>query len=84
MSHFIWSIICVSFSSRVETQVFKTKFAGWDDVLGVDFTRTADRVAELRKVCRSENLNKRIFNVAIFMSYSCDDSSKRFEAFLLT
>jgi len=33
----------------VETQVFKTKFAGWDDVLGVDFTRTADRVAELRK-----------------------------------
>ena len=35
---------------RVETQVFKTKFSGWDDVLAVDFTRTADRVAELRQV----------------------------------
>eukprot|EP00795_Rhopilema_esculentum_P009062 gene9062-16710_t len=33
----------------VETQVFKTKFSGWDDVLAVDFTRTADRVAELRQ-----------------------------------
>ena len=46
---------------RVETQVFKTKFSGWDDVLAVDFTRTADRVAELRQVpsvLKSENSYK--------------------------
>ena len=27
-----------------ETQIFKTKFAGWDDVLPVDFTRTAESI----------------------------------------
>lgn len=30
---------------RVEGQLFKNKFEGWDDVLGVDYTRTADSVA---------------------------------------
>lgn len=28
-----------------ETQVFKTKFSGWDEVIAVDFTRTAQSVA---------------------------------------
>ncbi len=31
---------------RVETQVFKSKFDGWDDVLAVDFTRTAENVSK--------------------------------------
>jgi hypothetical protein len=30
----------------VETQVFKSKFDGWDDVLAVDFTRTAENVSK--------------------------------------
>jgi hypothetical protein len=30
---------------RVETQVFKSKFDAWDDVLAVDFTRTAENVS---------------------------------------
>ena len=28
-----------------ETQVFKSKFAGWDEIIAVDFTRTAQSVA---------------------------------------
>merc|ERR1719431_621939 len=32
-------------SEGTETQVFKSKFIGWDDVIGVDFTRTAASVA---------------------------------------
>ena len=32
-------------SEGTETQVFKSKFVGWDDVIGVDFTRTAASVA---------------------------------------
>lgn len=27
-----------------ETQIFKSKFAGWDEVIAVDFTRTAESV----------------------------------------
>lgn len=34
------------FFYRAETQVFKSKFDAWDDVLAVDFTRTADNVAK--------------------------------------
>lgn len=30
----------------METQVFKSKFDAWDDVLAVDFTRTAENVAK--------------------------------------
>lgn len=29
---------------RTESQIFKTKFFGWDDVLPVDFTRTAESI----------------------------------------
>lgn len=29
-----------------ETQVFKSKFAGWDEIIAVDFTRTAQSVAK--------------------------------------
>ena len=32
-------------SEATESQVFKSKFLGWDDVIGVDFTRTASSVA---------------------------------------
>ena len=32
-------------SEATESQVFKSKFIGWDDVIGVDFTRTAASVA---------------------------------------
>ena len=49
----------VLFLFSVETQVFKTKFSGWDDVLAVDFTRTAERVSELRKVLSILFLRKR-------------------------
>ena len=38
----------------METQVFKSKFDAWDDVLAVDFTRTAENVAKKgadMKVC---------------------------------
>ena len=31
---------------RVEGQLFKNKFEGWDDVLGVDYTRTAESVSK--------------------------------------
>ena len=30
--------------------MFKSKFSGWDDVLAVDFTKTAKSVAQFRKV----------------------------------
>ncbi len=30
----------------METQVFKSKFDAWDDVLAVDFTRTAENVSK--------------------------------------
>lgn len=30
----------------VESQVFKSKFEAWDDVLAVDFTRTAENVSK--------------------------------------
>lgn len=29
-----------------ETQLFKSKFSGWDEVIAVDFTRTAESVAK--------------------------------------
>lgn len=38
------------FIYRVEQTVFKSKFSGWDDVLAVDFTKTAKNVAQFRKV----------------------------------
>jgi len=39
-SWFRLSLLC-----RVEGQLFKNKFSGWDDVLGVDYTRTAESVS---------------------------------------
>ena len=33
--------VCVN---RTEPQIFKTKFIGWDDVIPVDYTRTAESV----------------------------------------
>lgn len=49
----------------VESQVFKSKFEAWDDVLAVDFTRTAENVSKKGadlKVSRSENCEtKRVF-----------------------
>ena len=35
----------MSFSShRSESQVFKSKFAGWDDIIAVDYTRSTESV----------------------------------------
>ena len=31
-------------ANRTEPQIFKTKFIGWDDVIPVDYTRTAESV----------------------------------------
>ena len=45
-------------SEGTESQVFKSKFAGWDDVIAVDFTRTAHSVqrtgADLQKWARQQ------------------------------
>merc|ERR550525_397230 len=45
-------------SEGAESQVFKSRFMGWDDVIGVDFTRTAASVArtgaDLNKWARSQ------------------------------
>ena len=45
-------------SEDAESQVFKSRFMGWDDVIGVDFTRTAASVArtgaDLNKWARSQ------------------------------
>ena len=45
-------------SEGTESQVFKTKFIGWDDVIGVDFTRTAQSVqrtgADLQKWAKQQ------------------------------
>ena len=35
----------------VESSVFKSKFHAWDDVLAVDFTKTAEKASQSRKVC---------------------------------
>jgi len=39
----------------VEQSVFKSKFSGWDDVLAVDFTKTANRVAQIKKDTKDAN-----------------------------
>ena len=45
-------------SEGTESQVFKAKFVGWDDVIGVDFTRTAQSVqrtgADLQKWAKQQ------------------------------
>ena len=45
-------------SEGTESQVFKSKFIGWDDVIAVDFTRTANSVqrtgADLQKWAREQ------------------------------
>ena len=51
-------------SEGTESQVFKTKFIGWDDVIGVDFTRTAQSVqrtgADLQKWAKQQETKVRI------------------------
>ena len=37
------------FNSRAESQMFKARFIGWDDVLAVDYTLSADYVAKASK-----------------------------------
>ena len=50
-------------SEDAESQVFKSRFMGWDDVIGVDFTRTAASVArtgaDLNKWARSQETKVR-------------------------
>ena len=33
---------------RTESQIFKSKFYGWDDVLSVDYSRSAESVLKLK------------------------------------
>ena len=44
--------------------MFKTKFIGWDDVIGVDFTRTAQSVqrtgADLQKWAKQQETKVKI------------------------
>ena len=68
----IFNIIGFIFSQSegTESQVFKAKFVGWDDVIGVDFTRTAQSVqrtgADLNKWAKKQaqwNNNTIILNI---------------------
>ena len=68
----IFNIIGFIFSQSegTESQVFKAKFVGWDDVIGVDFTRTAQSVqrtgADLNKWANKQaqwNNNTIILNI---------------------
>ena len=55
--------------SRVENQVFKSKFEAWDDVLAVDFTRTAENVSRKgadMKVCWQFSRDERDPTVVFF------------------
>ena len=56
--------IRVFFLFSVEQSVFKSKFVGWDDVLAVDFTKTADRVSQMNQVCP-------FFDVFLFIVLLC-------------
>lgn len=38
------AMTCSFLVHRTEPQIFKTKFIGWDDVIAVDYTRTAESV----------------------------------------
>ena len=37
------------FIFRAESQMFKARFSGWDDVLAVDYTLSADYVSKAAK-----------------------------------
>ncbi|CAF0908368.1 unnamed protein product, partial [Didymodactylos carnosus] len=47
-------------TKTLESQVFKSKFEGWDDVIGVDFTRTAESVlkkgADMKKILQENEM----------------------------
>ena len=43
------SDIVLFYNSRAESQMFKARFIGWDDVLAVDYTLSADYVAKASK-----------------------------------
>lgn len=56
-------------------QIFKSKFTGWDEVIAVDFTRTAESVAKTgadltkwakQQETKVENLNPKIIEQMIF------------------
>ena len=40
---------CNTFPCRAESQMFKARFVGWDDVLAVDYTLSADYVSKAAK-----------------------------------
>ena len=63
-------------SEDAESQVFKSRFMGWDDVIGVDFTRTAASVArtgaDLNKWARSQET--KVWSIICFpqhFSHAC-------------
>ncbi|XP_048575726.1 protein flightless-1 homolog isoform X2 [Nematostella vectensis] len=42
-----------------ESQLFKSKFVGWDDVLAVDYTRSAETVSKLSKQLGTTNITSK-------------------------
>lgn len=42
----IYILTLFTFTLRTESQLFKTKFKEWDDVIAVDYTRTAESVSK--------------------------------------
>lgn len=58
------------FLFSVEQSVFKSKFVGWDDVLAVDFTKTADRVSQMNQV-------DPLFDVSVFIVLLCGAVTSR-------
>ena len=60
-------------SEGAESQVFKSRFMGWDDVIGVDFTRTAASVArtgaDLNKWARSQETKVQLLSKGFFQGF---------------
>lgn len=65
--NFFWANFISLFST--ESQIFKSKFEGWDDVMAVDFTRTAESVirrgVDLRKILEKDQIKTDL--TALFM-----------------
>lgn len=56
----------ISVYFRAESQMFKARFIGWDDVLAVDYTLSADYVS---KAAKQLGVTVRMGFVLLFQSY---------------
>ena len=86
-------------SEGTESQIFKSKFVGWDDVIGVDFTRTAQSVqrtgADLQKWARQQDTKVDLSALftprqpptpaeeAALFAEECNEDLEKMEAFVL-